>query len=198
MAQDQANAVSKVMEMIKEHSVEYVDFRFTDPRGKWQHTAQHVSTVDEEMFADGVMFDGSSIGGWKAINESDMVLLPDPSTAVIDPFTADPTLVLVCDILDPTTMQMVEGIDAQIVRVFENLKAVAEASGGSLADTVKLNVYLTDLANFAKLNEIMAKYFTEPYPARAAVGVAALPRGALQKAQPRRDRHRETGPAPGQ
>src|SRR3712207_7136697 len=60
MAQDKADAVSKVMEMIKEHSVEYVDFRFTDPRGKWQHTAQHVSTVDEEMFADGVMFDGSS------------------------------------------------------------------------------------------------------------------------------------------
>ena len=81
--------------------------------------------------------------------------------------------------LDPKTMQMVEGgIEVQIARVFENLKAVAEASGGSLADTVKLNVYLTDLSNFAKLNEIMAKYFTEPYPARAAVGVASLPRGA--------------------
>jgi reactive intermediate/imine deaminase len=81
--------------------------------------------------------------------------------------------------LDPKTMQMVEGgIEAQIVRVFENLKAVAEAAGGSLADTVKLNVYLTDLSNFAKLNEIMATYFPEPYPARAAVGVAALPRGA--------------------
>jgi reactive intermediate/imine deaminase len=81
--------------------------------------------------------------------------------------------------LDPKTMQMVDGgIEAQIVRVFDNLKAVAEAAGGSLADTVKLNVYLTDLSNFAKLNEIMAKYFAEPYPARAAVGVAALPRGA--------------------
>ena len=81
--------------------------------------------------------------------------------------------------LDPKTMQMVEGgIEAQITQVFENLKAVAAASGGSLADTVKLNVYLTDLSNFAKLNEIMAKYFTEPYPARAAVGVASLPRGA--------------------
>jgi len=77
MAQDQANAVSKVMEMIKEHSVEYVDFRFTDPRGKWQHTAQHVSTVEEDTFSDGIMFDGSSIAGWKAINESDMVLMPD-------------------------------------------------------------------------------------------------------------------------
>lgn len=84
--------------------------------------------------------------------------------------------------LDPATMQMVDGIDAQIVRVFENLKAVAEASGGSLADTVKLNVYLTDLGNFAKVNETMAKYFQAPYPARAAVGVASLPRGALVEA----------------
>lgn len=81
--------------------------------------------------------------------------------------------------LDPANMQMVEGIDAQITRVFENLQAVTGAAGGSLADVVKLNVYLTDLGNFAKVNEAMAKYFTEPYPARAAVGVAALPRGAL-------------------
>lgn len=84
--------------------------------------------------------------------------------------------------LDPQSMQMVDGIDAQIVRVFENLKAVAEAAGGSLADTVKLNVFLTDLGNFAKVNETMAKYFSEPYPARAAVGVASLPRGALVEA----------------
>ncbi|MFI4922941.1 MAG: RidA family protein [Burkholderiales bacterium] len=81
--------------------------------------------------------------------------------------------------LDPTSMQMVEGIDAQIVRVFENLKAVAQAADGSLDEVVKLNVYLTDLAHFTRVNEIMAKYFSEPYPARAAVGVASLPRGAL-------------------
>ena len=84
--------------------------------------------------------------------------------------------------LDPGTMQMVDGIEAQIVRVFDNLKAVAEASGGSLADVVKLNIYLTDLSNFAKVNETMAQYFSEPFPARAAVGVAALPRGALVEA----------------
>lgn len=84
--------------------------------------------------------------------------------------------------LDPASMQMVDGIDAQIVRVFENLKAVAEASGGSLADVVKLNVFLTDLGNFAKVNESMAKYFSAPYPARAAVGVKELPRGALVEA----------------
>jgi reactive intermediate/imine deaminase len=81
--------------------------------------------------------------------------------------------------LDPATMQLVSGdIEAQIRRVFENLKAVAEAAGGSLADAVKMNVYLTDLAHFAKVNEIMAIYCAKPYPARAAIGVAALPRGA--------------------
>lgn len=84
--------------------------------------------------------------------------------------------------LDPATMQMVDGIDAQIVRVFENLKAVAEAAGGTLADVVKLNVFLTDLGNFAKVNEAMARYFSEPFPARAAVGVKELPRGALVEA----------------
>jgi len=84
--------------------------------------------------------------------------------------------------LDPASMQMVDGIDAQIVRVFENLKAVAEAAGGSLADVVKLNVFLTDLAHFAKVNETMAQYFTAPFPARAAVGVKELPRGALVEA----------------
>lgn len=85
--------------------------------------------------------------------------------------------------LDPATMQLVDGIDAQVIRVFENLKAVAEAAGGSLADIVKVNVYLTDLANFAKVNEAMATYFSEPFPARAAVGVAALPRGGLVEAE---------------
>lgn len=84
--------------------------------------------------------------------------------------------------LDPATMNMVEGIDAQIVRVFENLKAVATAAGASLDDAVKINIYLTDLANFAKVNEVMARYVAEPYPARAAVGVRELPRGALVEA----------------
>ncbi|SDW04856.1 MULTISPECIES: RidA family protein [Nitrosomonas] len=81
--------------------------------------------------------------------------------------------------LDPATMQMVEGIESQIVRVILNMKAVAIASGGSLGDIVKLNVYLTDLAHFAKVNEIMSHHFSQPYPARAAIGVASLPRGAL-------------------
>jgi glutamine synthetase len=105
MASESLTGVQKVMEMIKEHSVEYVDLRFTDMRGKWQHTAQHVSTIGEDSFVDGIMFDGSSIAGWKAINESDMILMPDAETAVMDPFTAKPQLILFCDIVEPSTGQ---------------------------------------------------------------------------------------------
>jgi len=84
--------------------------------------------------------------------------------------------------LDPESMVLVEGIDAQVRRVFNNLKAVAEAAGGSMVDVVKLNIFLIDLSHFALVNTIMAEYFTEPYPARAAVGVASLPKGALVEA----------------
>lgn len=81
--------------------------------------------------------------------------------------------------LEPESMRMAEGIEAQTRRVFDNLRAVAEAAGGSLDSMVKLTVYLTDLAHFPRINEIMAEYFRKPYPARAAVGVSALPRGAM-------------------
>ena len=84
--------------------------------------------------------------------------------------------------LDPASMQLVEGIENQIHRVFQNLQAVTTAADGALADVVKLTVFLIDLGHFAKVNEIMAQYFKEPYPARAVVGVAALPRGALIEA----------------
>ena len=84
--------------------------------------------------------------------------------------------------LDPDSMQLVTGIDAQIHQVFRNLRAVSLAAGGSLADIVKLNIFLTDLTHFARVSEIMAEYFSAPYPARAAVGVAALPRGAMVEA----------------
>jgi len=84
--------------------------------------------------------------------------------------------------LDPQSMELVLGVEAQIEQVFKNLRAVCEAAGGSLADIVKLNVYLTDLTHFAKVNEAMNRFFSEPYPARAAVGVRELPRGALVEA----------------
>ena len=95
----------KVLQMIKENDVKYVDLRFTDPRGKWQHLAHAIETINEDTFADGIMFDGSSIAGWKAINESDMVLMPDPATAVMDPFAAQPSLILFCDVYEPGTGQ---------------------------------------------------------------------------------------------
>ncbi len=84
--------------------------------------------------------------------------------------------------LDPRNMQLVDGIEAQIHQVFGNLRAVCEAAGGNFGDIVKINIFLTDLGHFAKVNEIMAQYFSQPYPARAAVGVASLPRGALVEA----------------
>ena len=80
--------------------------------------------------------------------------------------------------LNPTSMELVDGFEAQVIQVFENLKSVAEAAGGSLADIVKLNIFLIDLAHFATVNEIMGRYFQQPYPARAAIGVAALPKGS--------------------
>lgn len=97
--------MKNVFKMIEENNVKYVDFRFTDPRGKWQHTAQSVGTVDEDMLTDGIMFDGSSIAGWKDINESDMTLLPDCSSAVMDPFAAQEQLILFCDVIEPSTGQ---------------------------------------------------------------------------------------------
>src|SRR5215468_10097972 len=95
----------KVMDMIKEHDVKYVDFRFTDPRGKWQHLAHHIRTITPEFLNEGVMFDGSSIAGWKAINDSDMMLVPDCATAVMDPFAAQPSLIVFCDVHEPLSGQ---------------------------------------------------------------------------------------------
>src|SRR5579872_2492092 len=95
----------EVLKTIKDKDVKYVDCRFTDPRGKWQHVTFDVAIIDADTFSEGLMFDGSSIAGWKAINESDMTLMPDPETAVMDPFAAKPTLVLICDIIEPSTGQ---------------------------------------------------------------------------------------------
>ncbi|MEQ8641107.1 MAG: type I glutamate--ammonia ligase [Alphaproteobacteria bacterium] len=94
-----------IFQMIKDHDVKYIDLRFTDPRGKWQHMAHPISNFDESAFTDGLMFDGSSIAGWKAINESDMILLPDAGAATLDPFSAQTSLILFCDVIDPSTGQ---------------------------------------------------------------------------------------------
>jgi len=123
--------VSKVFDLIKDHDVKYVDLRFTDPRGKLQHVSQHVSTIDEAVFSDGLQFDGSSIAGWKAINESDMTLIPDAATAVMDPFAAQATLALFCDIYEPSTGQPYTRDPRSIAKAAE---AYAKSTG--IADTV--------------------------------------------------------------
>ena len=94
-----------VLKLLKDEDIPFVDLRFTDPKGKWQHLTMCTNFIDEDTFEDGVMFDGSSIVGWKAINESDMALIPDASTAVMDPFSAQPQMILFCDIAEPTTGQ---------------------------------------------------------------------------------------------
>jgi len=97
--------MSKTLELIEEHSIRWIDLRFTDTHGKEHHVSMPISEVDDEFFEQGKMFDGSSIAGWKGINDSDMVLLPDDSTAVIDPFTEEPTVNISCSIVEPNTMQ---------------------------------------------------------------------------------------------
>ena len=105
-----------VLKTIAEKGVKFVDFRFTDTHGKQQHVTVPSHQVDEDTFVDGKMFDGSSISGWKGINESDMILMPDPSTAMLDPFTDEPTINITCDIIEPTTMQGYERDPRSVAR----------------------------------------------------------------------------------
>ncbi len=117
---------SKVLKMIKDNEVKFVDLRFTDTRGKEQHLSMPTTIIDEEMFTDGKMFDGSSISGWKGINESDMILMPDTDTAVLDPFTDEVTLNIRCDILEPSTM---EGYERDPRSVAKRAEAYLQSTG---------------------------------------------------------------------
>jgi glutamine synthetase len=119
-----------VQKLIKDHSIEFVDLRFADVLGKQHHVTFPVRAVEPGLFEDGKMFDGSSISGWKGINESDMVLLPDAASAIVDPFAADPTLILTCDVLEPATMQAYSRCPRSVARRAE---AYVKASG--IADT---------------------------------------------------------------
>ena len=125
-----ANA-KQVLELIKDKEVKFVDLRFTDPRGKMQHVTMDIGVVDEDMFAEGVMFDGSSIAGWKAINESDMTLMPDPDTSHIDPFFAQTTLAIFCDVLEPSTG---EGYERDPRMTAKNAEAYVRSAG--IGDTI--------------------------------------------------------------
>jgi glutamine synthetase len=119
-----------VTKMIKEHEVKFVDLRFTDTRGKEQHVSMPASVIDEDFFKEGKMFDGSSIAGWKGIQESDMVLMPEAETAVLDPFADESTLILRCDILEPSTMQGYERDPRSLAK-----RAEAYLKSTGIADT---------------------------------------------------------------
>lgn len=141
-----------VLKLIKEQDVKYVDFRFTDPRGKWQHVTFDVGMIDEEIFAEGTMFDGSSIAGWKAINESDMLLMPDPATATIDPFFAQSTLSIVCDVLEPSTGEAYDRDPRGIAK-----KAEAYLKQTKIGDTV----FVGPEAEFFVFDDV--KFSATPY-----------------------------------
>ena len=124
-------SVENVLALIQENEVKFIDLRFTDTKGKEQHISIPSHQVDADFFEDGKMFDGSSVAGWKGINESDMVMMPDAASAVLDPFTADPTLNIRCDILEPTTMQ---GYDRDPRSIAKRSEDYLRSTG--LADTV--------------------------------------------------------------
>jgi len=153
-----------VLKAIKDNDVQYVDFRFTDPRGKWQHVTFDVSMVDEDMFADGIMFDGSSIAGWKAINESDMTLMPDPTTAQMDPFFAASTMAINCDILEPATGEPYNRDPRGIAK-----KAEAYLKSTGIADTV----YVGPEAEFFIFDDV--KFMADPYNTGFKLDSAELP-----------------------
>ncbi len=123
-------SAADVMKSLKDNKVKFVDYRFTDTLGKEQHVTVPADTIDDDLFENGKMFDGSSIAGWKGINESDMILMPDTSTAVMDPFMEEPTLILRCDIIEPTTMQ---GYERDPRTIAKRAEAYMQSTG--IADT---------------------------------------------------------------
>jgi glutamine synthetase len=150
--------------MIKENDVKYVDLRFTDPRGKWQHVTFDITMIDEDIFAEGTMFDGSSISGWKAINESDMLLMLDPSTAQIDPFFAETTMSIVCDILEPSTGEPYNRDPRGIAK-----KAEAYLKSTKIGDTI----FVGPEAEFFVFDDV--KFAAEPYHTGFKVDSSELP-----------------------
>ena len=131
-------SAADVLNTIKEHGVKFVDFRFTDTRGKEQHVSIPASRLSEDTFTDGQMFDGSSVAGWKGINESDMILMPDASTAVLDPFTDEPSINITCDVVEPSTGQ---GYERDPRSIANRAEAFLKASG------------IADVAYFGPENE---------------------------------------------
>jgi glutamine synthetase len=157
-----------VLKAIKDNDVKYVDLRFTDPKGKWQHVTFDAGMVDEEMFADGTMFDGSSIAGWKAINESDMTLMPDPETACMDPFFAASTMSIVCDILEPASGEPYSRDPRGIAK-----KAEAFMKSTGVGDTI----YIGPEAEFFVFDDV--RFSADPYNTGFKLDAAELPTNGM-------------------
>ena len=155
---------SDILKKIKDEAIKYVDLRFTDPRGKLQHLTLDVSIVDDDLFEEGTMFDGSSIGGWKAINESDMVLMPDPDSAYVDPFFGAATLAINCDILEPLSYQPYSRDPRTTAK-----KAEAYVSAIGLGDTV----YFGAEPEFFIFDDV--RYSNTPYKVGFQVDGSELP-----------------------
>ncbi|WP_029030308.1 type I glutamate--ammonia ligase [Salinarimonas rosea] len=158
-----------VLKAIKDNDVKYVDFRFTDPKGKWQHVTFDVTFVDEDTFADGIMFDGSSIAGWKAINESDMTLMPAPETACIDPFFSATTMSIVCDVLEPASGEPY-GRDPRGTAK----KAEAFLKSTGIGDTV----FVGPEAEFFVFDDV--KFAADPYNVSFQVDSTELPTNGMR------------------
>ncbi|MCB1437786.1 MAG: type I glutamate--ammonia ligase [Rhodobiaceae bacterium] len=153
-----------VLKQIKDNDVKFVDLRFTDPRGKMQHVTQDISTINEDVFADGLMFDGSSIAGWKEINESDMMLMLDPTSAHMDPFFAQSTMAIFCDILEPSTG---EAYNRDPRTTAKKVEAYLKSTG--IGDTI----YVGPEAEFFIFDDV--RFSAEPYNTGFALDSAELP-----------------------
>src|ERR1700729_894543 len=164
-----------VLKSIKDNDVKYVDLRFTDPRGKWQHVTFDIGMIEEDTFAEGLMFDGSSIAGWKAINESDMCLMPDPVTATIDPFFAETTLVITCDVLEPTTGEPYNRDPRGMAK-----KAEAMVKSMGVGDTV----FFGPEAEFFVFDDV--RFQTTPYNTGFKLDSSELPITSPTASAPRR------------
>ncbi|MSP80830.1 MAG: type I glutamate--ammonia ligase [Rhodospirillales bacterium] len=153
-----------VLKAIKDNDIKYVDLRFTDPRGKWQHLTMVSSVIEDASFTDGIMFDGSSIAGWKAINESDMTLIPDPTTAVMDPFAAQSLLIMFCDIQEPSTGQPYSRCPRALAR-----RAEAYLASTGIGDTAyfgpEAEFFVFDDVRFCvEMNHVMYQFDSEEGP----------------------------------
>ncbi len=158
------STASDVLKTMKDNDIKYVDLRFTDPRGKMQHLTMDAGVIDEDAFAEGIMFDGSSIAGWRAINESDMTLMMDPETATIDPFFAQPTLAIFCDILEPLTGEAYNRDPRTTAK-----KALAYLQSTGIGDTA----YFGPEAEFFIFDDV--RFSAEPYNTGFLLDSAELP-----------------------